>query len=693
MPQTSSLFLSDFDLHLLGEGRHYRTYDKLGAHLGSIEGVAGTHFAVWAPNAASVSVIGDFNGWQWDQHPMTFHRGPGIWECFIPGVKQGALYKYAITSAVNGYKVEKADPQGFASEIRPQTASKVWSIEDFAWGDQEWLNRRPETQAMTAPMSVYEVHLGSWMRGPENEWLSYRDVAPKLAAWVNQEGFTHVELLPIGEHPFDGSWGYQSVGYFSPTSRFGSPQDFMFLIDSLHQANIGVILDWVPAHFPGDEHGLAYFDGTHLYEHADPRQGLHAHWNTYIFNYGRREVSNFLISNALFWLEKYHIDGLRVDAVASMLYLDYGREAGGWVPNRFGGRENLEAVEFLRRFNERVGEQFPGVVTIAEESTAWPLVSRPPSDGGLGFHLKWNMGWMHDMLEYAQSDPLFRPGVHNKLTFSMMYAYSENYVLAFSHDEVVHLKKSMLAKMPGDDWKKAANLRLLYGFMFGHPGKKLLFMGQEFGQWTEWNHDVGLPWDAVEHQPHKGIAAWVADLNRLYQSAPALSVGDYHPWGFQWITCDDREQSVVAFLRFDEKLEEAYAFVCNFTPVVRHEHRIGVPWAGHWEQVLNSDASVYGGSGVDNPQGAITQAMPFHTFDQSISISLPPLGIVVLKAPFKSSKPARDKVFALEAGSLDAAGILAEDESVGGVDDLKNEADKTEPEKRPGKPKARQSRI
>jgi 1,4-alpha-glucan branching enzyme len=452
---------------------------------------------------------------------------------------------------------------------------------------------------------------------------------------MQREGFTHVELLPINEHPFDGSWGYQSTGYFSPTSRFGTPHDFMFLIDELHKAGIGVILDWVPAHFPGDEHGLVYFDGTHLYEHADPRQGRHTHWNTNIFNYGRREVSNFLISNALFWLDKYHIDGLRVDAVASMLYLDYGREHGEWIPNRFGGRENLEAIEFLRRFNEQVGQEYPGVLTIAEESTAWPLVSRPPADGGLGFHLKWNMGWMHDMLEYMQQDPLFRPGVHNKLTFSMMYNYSENYVLAFSHDEVVHLKKAMLTKMPGDDWQRFANLRLLMGYMIGHPGKKLLFMGAEFGQWAEWNHDQSLDWHLTQYPMHQGLADWVADLNHLYTGNPVIAVGDYHPWGFKWISCDDRDTSVVAFLRYDEAEEKAVAFFCNFTPVVRQDQRFGVPWAGTWKEVLNSDAPRYGGSGVGNAGAVKSEGVPCHGHEHSIQLTLPPLGVLVLEAPRK----------------------------------------------------------
>ncbi|MDB5101523.1 MAG: glycogen branching enzyme [Cyanobacteria bacterium RYN_339] len=644
MTQTTDPFLGELDLHLLSEGRHYRTYEKLGAHPTVRDGVAGTHFAVWAPNAREVSVIGEFNGWRWGAHPLAFHPHPGIWEGFVPGAKQGQSYKYAIASAASAFKVEKADPHAFLSEPRPQTASKIWSLDGYEWGDKAWMADRERRQAVTAPMVVYEVHLGSWMRGENNRWLSYRELAPLLVEWVKREGFTHVELLPINEHPFDGSWGYQSTGYFAPTSRFGTPQDLMFMIDELHKAGVGVILDWVPAHFPGDEHGLVYFDGTHLYEHSDPRQGRHTHWNTNIFNFGRREVSNFLISNALFWLDKYHIDGLRVDAVASMLYLDYGRDDGAWIPNRFGGRENLEAIEFLRRFNEQVGQEYPGVLTIAEESTAWPLVSRPPADGGLGFHLKWNMGWMHDMLEYMQQDPLFRPGVHNKLTFSMMYNYAENYVLAFSHDEVVHLKKSMLSKMPGDNWQKFANLRLLYGYMVGHPGKKLMFMGGEFGQWAEWNHDKSLDWHLLENPMNLGLADWVGDLNRLYQANPTIAVGDYQPWGFKWITCDDREQSVVAFLRYDEAQEKAFAFICNFTPLVRQDHRLGVPWAGEWKEVLNSDAARYGGGGVGNAGAVTSEPVPFHELDHSIRLTLPPLGILVLESPAKAMpKPKKVK--------------------------------------------------
>ena len=485
-----SPFLTDYDLHLLAEGTHYRNYEKLGAHLTRLNDEPGTRFAVWAPNAESVSVIGDFNGWYRESHPMQ-SSDAGVWECFIAGVGQGALYKFHIASRVDGYRVDKADPYAYASEIRPQTASKVWDLSGYGWGDEDWMADRARHNAYDAPISVYEVHLGSWRRAPEegNRWLTYREIAPLLADYVHEMGFTHVELMPVCEHPFDGSWGYQPVGYFVPTSRFGTPQDFMYFVDTLHQRGIGVIIDWVPAHFPKDDHGLGFFDGTHLYEHADPRQGHHPDWGTLIFNYGRPEVRNFLIGNALFWLDKYNIDGLRVDAVASMLYLDYGRKEGDWLPNRYGGRENIEAIDFLRKFNERVYVEYTDAMTIAEESTAWGMVSGPTHVGGLGFGFKWNMGWMNDMLQYMSQDPVHRRHHHSKITFSMIYAFTENFVLPFSHDEVVHGKKSMIGKMPGDEWQQFANLRLLYGFMFGHSGKKLLFMGNEFGQLDEWNHD------------------------------------------------------------------------------------------------------------------------------------------------------------------------------------------------------------
>jgi 1,4-alpha-glucan branching enzyme len=626
----STPFLSEFDRHLMSEGRHYRIYEKLGAHPVTVDGVAYVHFAVWAPNARAVSVIGDFNAWDASRHPLQCEDASGIWQGLVPSVPVDSVYKYAIQSALSDYRVEKADPVGFASELRPQTASKVCDLSGYVWGDAQWMAQRATRQRVDAPLNIYEVHLGSWRRREDKSWLTYREMAPMLAQYVKKMGYTHVELLPVGEHPFDGSWGYQVVGYFSPTSRFGSPQDFMFLIDTLHQAGIGVILDWVPAHFPRDEHGLGYFDGSHLYEHADPRQGLHQHWGTFIFNYGRREVSNFLISNALFWLEHYHIDGLRVDAVASMLYLDYGRNEGEWIPNRFGGRENLEAIEFLRRFNEQVALEYPDVLTIAEESTAWPLVSSPTALGGLGFSFKWNMGWMHDMLEYMVLDPIYRRYHHNLLTFSMMYTYSENYMLAFSHDEVVHLKKSMLSKMPGDDWQKFANLRVLAGFMFGHPGKKLNFMGAEFGQWHEWNHDFSLDWHLLEFERHQQLQAWWRDLNHFYRDEPTLWVGDQHPWGFKWVDCHDQDNSVVAFLRYDELATRATLFVCNFTPEPRHGYRLGAPWAGTWTEALNSDALAYGGSGIGNLgcQTALNEWC--HGLPHSLILNIPPLATLVL---------------------------------------------------------------
>lgn len=629
----SSPFITDYDLHLLAEGNHLRSYEKLGAHLTEKDGKKGVHFAVWAPNAREVSVIGDWNDWKVGANPLEFRKEAAIWEGFIPGVKKGALYKYAIRSWNNDFRGEKADPYAFAAELVPQTASRVWDISGYKWKDSSWLSDRSKKNALDAPISIHEVHLGSWMRKPEenNRFLTYREIAPKLAEYVKKLGFTHVEFLPLTEHPFYGSWGYQTVGYFAPTSRYGNPQDMMFLVDTLHQSGIGVILDWVPAHFPRDGHGLGYFDGTHLYEHADPRKGLHVDWGTFIFNFGRREVSNFLISNAIFWLEKYHIDGLRVDAVASMLYLDYGRQGGDWVPNQYGGRENLEAIQFLRRFNEVVFAEYPDVLTIAEESTAWPMVSRPTYLGGLGFSLKWNMGWMHDVLDYIEQDPIYRAYHHNKLTFGLMYAFSENFLLPFSHDEVVHLKKSMLDKMPGDLWQKFANLRLLYGFMTGHPGKKLLFMGGEFGQWKEWNHDASLEWHLLDRPEHRGLQHWVEDLNALYNTTPELHELDFDPAGFEWIDCNDNVRSLISFIRWGKEDNEAVVFVCNFTPVPRYEYRIGVPFGGYWQEILNSDAEIYGGSGVGNMGGVSADEIQFHGRSHSLSLTLPPLGVVVLK--------------------------------------------------------------
>jgi 1,4-alpha-glucan branching enzyme len=629
----SSAPLTDYDLYLLAEGTHYRAYEKLGAHVRTIAGATGVEFAVWAPNAEQVSVIGDFNGWNPDANPMIHRSESGVWDLFIPDLKPGALYKYHVRSRFNDYRIDKADPFAFAAEIRPQTASKVWDITAYQWGDGEWLRQRAETNIQDRPIAVYEVHLGSWMRVLEenNRWLTYRELAEKLCQYVHEMGFTHVEFLPLTEHPFDGSWGYQTIGYFAPTSRFGTPDDFMYLVDTLHQQGIGVILDWVPAHFPTDGHGLGYFDGTYLYEHADPRQGHHPQWDTSIFNYGRAEVRNFLLSNALFWFDHYHIDALRIDAVASMLYLDYGRADGQWIPNRFGGKENLEAIEFLRRLNERVYGEFPGVMMIAEESTAWPMVSRPTHLGGLGFGFKWNMGWMHDMLEYMSKDPLYRSYHHHSLTFSLLYAFHENFILPFSHDEVVHGKGSMIGKMPGDNWQKFANLRALYGYMYGHPGKKLLFMGCEFGQWNEWNHDASLDWPLLSYPTHMGLQRWVRDLNTYYRGQPALYELDGSPEGFEWIDCTDAQRSVISFLRWSKSHERAVAFVCNFTPVPRPGYRVGVPFAGAWKEALNSDAKLYGGSGQGNFGGVDASPVPMHGRPASLYLTIPPLAIVAFE--------------------------------------------------------------
>jgi 1,4-alpha-glucan branching enzyme len=637
----STPFLTDYDLHLLGEGNHYRIYDKLGAHFMERDGTVGTHFAVWAPNARRVSVIGDFNGWRPGAHPMQSRGLSGVFSVGpIADVKPGALYKYAIVSRIGTYRVDKADPCGFAAEIRPQTASKVWDLSGYAWNDGEWMSGRRRVNNLGAPISIYEVHLGSWRRVEEeanrppvapSSWLSYRELAPLLAAYVQEMGYTHVEFLPVSEHPFDGSWGYQTVGYFAPTSRFGTPWDFMFLIDTLHQHGIGVILDWVPAHFPRDEHGLAYFDGTHLYEHSDPRKGEQLDWGTFIFNYGRREVGNFLISNALFWLDKYHVDGLRVDAVASMLYLDYSRKQGEWIPNEFGGRENLEAVAFLRRLNEQIYREFPDVLTIAEESTAWPMVSRPTYLGGLGFGLKWDMGWMHDTLAYMSLDPVHRKYHHDQLTFRTQYAFTENFALPLSHDEVVYGKQSLLSKMPGDVWQKFANLRLLLGYMYAQPGKKLLFMGGEFGQWREWNHDASLDWHLAAEPLHHGLQRWVRDLNTAYRGEPAFHQLDCGPAGFEWIDCSDAEGSVICFLRRGEPADRFLLVACNFTPVPRHDYHIGVPCEGRWEEILNSDAPLYGGGGQGNLGGVTAVPIPCHGRAHHLSLNLPPLGMVVFK--------------------------------------------------------------
>ena len=626
-------WLGDNDLHLFNEGTHYRLYDKLGAHPMAVDGATGTFFAVWAPNAHAVSVLGDFNAWKRDAHPLQERGSSGIWEGFIPGILKGTTYKYHIESHVDGYRVDKADPFAFTSEVPPKTASIVCEL-DYAWGDQAWMAGRGERRSLSSPVSIYEVHLGSWMRVPEEGYrsLGYREIAPKLADYVTRLGFTHVQFLPVMEHPFYGSWGYQVTGFFAPTSRYGIPQDLMYLIDYLHQRGIAVLLDWVPSHFPTDEHGLAYFDGTHLYEHADPRQGFHPEWKSYIFNYGRNEVRSFLMSSALFWLDAYHADGLRVDGVASMLYLDYGRKDGEWIPNQYGGKENMDAVNFLRRFNEDVYRNHPTAETVAEESTAWPMVSRPTYLGGLGFGMKWDMGWMHDTLIYMSKDPVHRHYHHNQLTFRMIYSWTENFVLPLSHDEVVHGKGSLLGRMPGDDWQKFSNLRLLLGYMYAQPGKKLLFMGGEFGQWREWNHDASLDWDLLEYAPHQGLQKWVEDVNKLYRAQPALHQLDFDPAGFEWIDCNDAASSTLSFLRKAKTTADVVLVVCNFTPVVRTGYRVGVPRAGHWREILNSDAPGYGGSGQGNLGGVEAEPVPFHNQPHSVSITLPPLAAVFFKS-------------------------------------------------------------
>jgi 1,4-alpha-glucan branching enzyme len=625
--------LTDYDVHLLAEGRHYRAYEKLGAHPAEQDGESGVRFAVWAPNAERVSVIGEFNGWEPGRHPMGSIGSSGLWEGFVAGVGPGTLYKYHIESRLNGYRVDKADPYAFASALRPDTTSKVCDLSTYEWKDAAWLEGRRQTDPLTAPMCIYELHLGSWMRASEDgdRWLTYRELATKLADYVHDMGYTHVELMPIAEHPFDGSWGYQTSGYFAATSRFGEPQDLMFLIDSLHQRGIGVLLDWVPAHFPRDEHGLAFFDGTHLYEHSDPRQGEQRDWGTFVFNYGRNEVVSFLLSNAVFWLDRYHIDGLRVDAVASMLYLDYSRQEGEWIPNRFGGRENLEAIGFLRRFNEVVYAEHPGVVTMAEESTSWPMVSKPTYLGGLGFGFKWDMGWMHDMLEYLRHEPIHRKYHHNALTFRMLYASSENFVLPLSHDEVVHGKASLLAKMPGDEWQRFANLRLLLGSMYAQPGKKLLFMGGDIAQGREWNHDQGLEWHLLDYPHHRGVQRWVRDLNTLYRAEPALHVKDCAGDGFEWIDCNDAEGSTISFLRRGGADDACVVVALNYTPVPRHNYRLGVPHGGHWDEILNGDAPLYGGGGQGNLGGVEAVPIPLHGRSHSITITLPPLAMVVFR--------------------------------------------------------------
>ncbi|HQZ37809.1 MAG TPA: 1,4-alpha-glucan branching protein GlgB [Vicinamibacterales bacterium] len=621
--------LSAFDLYLLAEGTQVRAFDALGARP-LVHGIRqGVHFAVWAPNARRVSVVGNFNGWDGRVHPMRA-RSSGFWEIFIPDLGTGDAYKFEIISA-DGRIVLKSDPVGRYFETPPRTASVVWA-DAYEWVDEDWMQRRADAGLwLKQPMSVYEVHLGSWRKGPDGRLLSYREMAGQLVPYVKALGFTHIELMPVMEHPFTGSWGYQVVGFFAPTSRFGPPEDFKAFVDACHQAGIGVILDWVPGHFPKDEHGLARFDGTAVYEHADPRQGEHQDWGTLIFNYGRHEVRSFLLSSAMYWIEQFHVDGLRVDAVASMLYLDYSREAGQWVPNQYGGRENIEAIEFLKQLNTLVLRECPGVVVFAEESTAWPGVTQPVHLGGLGFTYKWNMGWMHDMLDYTHQDPVHRRWHHNRITFSIMYAYSERFVLPFSHDEVVHGKGSMLGKMPGDLWQRLANLRALYGYMFAHPGKKLMFMGGEIGQWSEWNHDGELDWPALADAGHAGLQAWVRDLNACYRSEPALWEQDNDPHGFQWIDCHDSDNSIISLVRRGDAGTRPVVVVVNFTPVPRTGYRIGVPEAGRHLELLNSDAAVYGGSNMGNGGSVFTEPVPSHGFDQSVSLTVPPLGCLLLR--------------------------------------------------------------
>ncbi len=624
--------LSDYDLHLFNEGTHTRAYRKLGAHPNVVKDRPATFFATWAPDADAVSVIGDFNGWDPNATPLRPRASSGIWEGTVPGVVSGSNYKYSIRPRGRTERLEKADPYAFAAELRPRSASRVWDLAQYTWNDATWLDQRASRQALDAPISIYEVHLGSWKRIPETgDFLGYRDLAEQLAAYCQQMGYTHVELMPISEHPLDLSWGYQTVGYYAPTSRFGTPDDFKAFVDILHQAGIGVLIDWVPSHFPRDPHGLAYYDGSALYEHADPRQGQHPDWGTQVFNYGRHEVRSFLLSNALFWLDEYHVDGLRVDAVASMLYLDYGRSNGQWVPNQFGGKENLEAVDFLRSMNELVHTESPGILTIAEESTSWPMVSRPPYMGGLGFSMKWNMGWKNDTLRYLSKEPVHRRWHHQDLTFSLLYAFHENFVLPLSHDEVVHGKGSLLQRVPADAWQQFATLRALFGYMWGHPGKKLLFMGDDFGQGDEWSEARSLDWHLLQYPFQSGVQRWVADLNRVYQSEPALYQVDFDWPGFEWLEVNDNENSVFAFLRVARDRDNCIAIISNFTPVPREAYRVGLPRPGTWREVLNSDAALYGGGNLGN--GGIVSATdePWAGRPYSAQVLLPPLSTLMLK--------------------------------------------------------------
>jgi len=625
--------LTEHDIYLFKEGNHFGLYEKLGSHLMTVDKVQGTLFAVWAPNAANVSVVGDFNGWNRDSHPLAVrHDGSGIWEGFIPALGQGTLYKYFITSRHRHHAGEKGDPFAFHWETPPRTASIVWDLQ-ANWNDKAWMKDRHRKNALNAPISVYELHIGSWRRKPEedNRSLNYQELAEYLPEYLKDTGFTHVEFMPVMEHPFFGSWGYQCTGYFAPTSRYGTPQDFMFLIDRLHQEGIGVVLDWVPSHFPGDAHGLVYFDGTHLYEHEDPKKGFHPEWTSHIFNHGRYEVRNFLISSALFWLDKYHADGLRIDAVASMLYLDYARKEGEWIPNQYGGRENIDAIDFLRSLNREIYRAFPDVQAIAEESTSWPMVSRPAHIGGLGFGMKWNMGWMHDTLDYFSADPVFRKYHHKNITFSIWYAFFENFMLPLSHDEVVYGKGALAGKMPGSGLQKMANLRLLFGYLYAHPGKKLLFMGGELGQWAEWNHESSVEWHLLQYQSHYGVWKWVQDLNHLYRAEPALYELDFENAGFEWVDFGDQDSSVISFLRKGTSPGETVLVVLNMTPVPRFQYRVGVPEGGYWRELLNSDAQAYGGEGFGNFGGVEASAVPCHHRSHSLSITLPPLCIIMFK--------------------------------------------------------------
>ncbi len=648
--------LTDFDLHLMGEGTHYLKYEKLGAHERHVDGIAGVHFAVWAPNARRVSVVGDFNGWDGRIHAMRNRGTSGVWEIFIPGLGEGLVYKFEVLSQYGGPSQLKADPYAFSSELRPNTASVVRSLDGYTWNDAPWADRRKEMGWLSGPISIYEVHPGAWrrMEAEGNRWLTYRELAEQLLPYVKEMGFTHIELMPVMEHPYDPSWGYQTIGYYAVTSRYGSPKDFMYFVDRCHQEGIGVILDWTPAHFPRDAHGLAFFDGTHLYEHADPRRGAHPDWGTLVFNYGRNEVQNFLISNALFWVDKFHADGLRVDAVASMLYLDYSRKAGEWVPNQRGGRENLEAVTFLRRLNEVIHDRHPGSLMIAEESTAWPAVTQPVYAGGLGFDLKWNMGWMNDTLRYIARDPIHRRFHHNEITFSMVYAFSENFVLPFSHDEVVHGKHSLLSKMPGDEWRQFANLRLLFGWQFAHPGKKLLFMGSELASRHEWSESSGLEWRLTESPPHAEIQKLLKDLNHLYSEEPALHQVEFDWEGFRWLDASDSDNSVFSFLRRARDPLDFLVVVASFSPVVRDGYRVGVPKPGHYVEVLNTDSLHYGGSNVGNLGAIESEEVPWNGQPHSLRLRIPPLGVLFLRLQTRQfEKPGTARKVMPSAETLD----------------------------------------